>query len=333
MVPGNKAEIADPLASSPYSPLLLHLSQNRHRLPRMHRLVTVLFLVFFSASCASAQGSTADETAFRLALPNHRGQLQWRANGFTVLQSSAKENGNEIGIRGRDSTGLTYLAFLFLVPEQNSLTSGRCRDGVLGVERKEAPAFKLSATSELQRPGALPLALATYTEGTTKKTFSARGFIATADICGDIQFYDQSPIDADDPRIKGILETFQLDPAYVPQFHDAFVYAQILYKAEHYSAAAPIFEQALTMLGDAKEAQTWRRVTTDQAGMSYGISGNIAKAREIFNTAILKDPDYPMFYYNLACADAEENKLFRRPPSPPGSIRAESKCTTGRKHT
>jgi tetratricopeptide (TPR) repeat protein len=76
-----------------------------------------------------------------------------------------------------------------------------------------------------------------------------------------------------------------------------------------YQAAAPIFEQALSKLGDNEAQQTMRRVTTDQAGMSYGMSGDIPKARVLFETAIAKDPDYAMYYYNLACADAEEKKL------------------------
>ena len=52
-----------------------------------------------------------------------------------------------------------------------------------------------------------------------------------------------------------------------------------------------------------------RRVTTDEAGMAYGMSGDIPKARAIFQAALAKDPDYPLYYYNLACADAEEKKL------------------------
>ncbi len=43
--------------------------------------------------------------------------------------------------------------------------------------------------------------------------------------------------------------------------------------------------------------------------MSYGMSGDIPKARALFEAAIAKDPDYPMYYYNLACSDAEEKKL------------------------
>jgi Tfp pilus assembly protein PilF len=63
------------------------------------------------------------------------------------------------------------------------------------------------------------------------------------------------------------------------------------------------------MLRDGKDQETMRRVTTDQAGMAYGISGDIRRARAIFEAAIVKDPNYPLYYYNLACADAEEGKL------------------------
>ena len=47
----------------------------------------------------------------------------------------------------------------------------------------------------------------------------------------------------------------------------------------------------------------------DQAGMSYGISGDLAKSRSMFEKGIVDDPSYPLNYYNLACADAGEKKL------------------------
>lgn len=228
-----------------------------------------------------------------------------------MIQTSAKPHGEEIGIRGRDHQGLTYLAFLFLVRGQTSLTSAKCREDALNADRRGNPSTKISGSSEVARPDGPSIALTSYTakDNSGKTWYSVRAFSAASDTCGDFQFYAQSPIGIDDPLIKNVLDTLKLDPSYVPQFRDVFLYAQVLYKTEQYQAAAPIFEQALTMLGDTREDQTWRRVTTDQAGMAYGISGDISKARALFNAAIAKDPDYPMYYYNLACADAEEHKL------------------------
>jgi tetratricopeptide (TPR) repeat protein len=53
-----------------------------------------------------------------------------------------------------------------------------------------------------------------------------------------------------------------------------------------------------------------KRVAIDEAGISYGISGDLAKSRAIFQKAIVEDPDYPLYYYNLACADAAEKNLI-----------------------
>jgi tetratricopeptide (TPR) repeat protein len=47
----------------------------------------------------------------------------------------------------------------------------------------------------------------------------------------------------------------------------------------------------------------------DNLGMSYGISGNNEKAKEVFEYGLSKDATYPLFYYNLACAYAGMNEL------------------------
>ncbi|MGP0071245.1 MAG: tetratricopeptide repeat protein [Bryobacteraceae bacterium] len=263
---------------------------------------------------SSALAQTVPGSAFKLALPDHPGKLKWSADGFTVLQSSAKPNGREIGIRGRDgSHRLTFLAFLFVFPEQAPLTSAKCREGVLGPEEKSNPNLKIATRSEIVRAGQLPVAVAIYSaQAKTGSTiYSVRGFIASGDVCGDLELYSEKPISAEDADIKGILATYQLEEHYAPRFSDILVYAQVLYKTRMYAAAAPMFEQALMRLKDEPSAVTkdGRRILIDQAGMAYGISGQIAKARAILERAVAEDPDYPLYYYNLACADAEENKL------------------------
>ena len=40
--------------------------------------------------------------------------------------------------------------------------------------------------------------------------------------------------------------------------------------------------------------------------MSLGMSGDIKDSRAVAGKAIATDPDYPLNYYNLACADAEQ---------------------------
>jgi tetratricopeptide (TPR) repeat protein len=55
--------------------------------------------------------------------------------------------------------------------------------------------------------------------------------------------------------------------------------------------------------------KTLWRVLIDNLGMAYGVSGQLAKAKETFEYGLSKDPSYPMFYYNLACTYGEMNDL------------------------
>ena len=193
------------------------------------------------------------------------------------------------------------------------MISPKCRDGAIEPLKKSNPTLKMLGTSEMVRSDGSPIELVNYSvQGRDGKLgYSMRGFVATGDICGDLEFYSGAPINTEDPDLKKIWGTYRFDPNYSPQFNDVSLYAEILYQNHMYQAAAPVFEHALTKLKDDKDKDQlmWRRVTTDQAGMAYGLAGNIPKARALFEAAVAKDPEYPMYYYNLASADAEEKKL------------------------
>ena len=51
------------------------------------------------------------------------------------------------------------------------------------------------------------------------------------------------------------------------------------------------------------------RISVDNAGMALGISGNLELAKETFELGLFIDPEYPLFYYNLACTYAEMDDL------------------------
>jgi hypothetical protein len=274
--------------------------------------IAICVIWVFVAVIGTRALSVVSNGNFTLALPTHKGQLNWSTNGFTVRQLSAKPNSAEIGVRASDeSNQFTLLGFLFLFPEQAPMTSAKCRDGVMEPMKKSNPTIQVAASSQMTRSNGPPLELVAYVgQGQGGKlVYSIRGFLAVDDLCGDLEIYGNDVSVISDPNFKRIWDSYHLDPQYLPKFNDVFQYAQILYDNHTYQAAAPIFEQALAKLNDVNDQTKWRRVATDQAGMAYGLAGDIPKARALFNGAIAKDPGYPMYYYNLACADAEEKKL------------------------
>jgi len=84
---------------------------------------------------------------------------------------------------------------------------------------------------------------------------------------------------------------------------------QCLFRQEHYAEAVVFFQKARDLQKGGKELSTVQdRILTDQLVMSYGITGEMKKVHALLDEAIRKDPDYPLNYYNLACAYAEEGE-------------------------
>ncbi|HEY4679353.1 MAG TPA: hypothetical protein VIJ01_19460, partial [Candidatus Angelobacter sp.] len=170
----------------------------------MLRTKLLLTLVAIT-SLSTPSNANADDSAFKLALVDHPGQLSWFAEGFKIIESSAKPGGREIGIRGQDQSGReTFLGFLFLFPEKAPLTSAKCLDGVIGPEKKSNASLKIVGTEEISQPGNLPVSLVSYTSrGEGGKTlYLVRGFVANADICGDLEIYSYTPLSLQDSEVK-----------------------------------------------------------------------------------------------------------------------------------
>jgi len=83
----------------------------------------------------------------------------------------------------------------------------------------------------------------------------------------------------------------------------------LFYQAK-YREAVPEYERARELgLKNGQMKQTEERILNDQLGMAYGLSGRLDQTKAHFEAAIKKDPEYPMYYYNLACAQAEMGDL------------------------
>ena len=257
------------------------------------------------ASSATDPLNTGQSLTF--ALPNHPGYLHMDAPNFVITELSAKPNGHEFGIRAKDTTisGAEALGFLF-IPDPPQPTAIACRDWMLNLEKSHGVKDrKILKTYEDTSESGVPIALVDYElpKAPPASRNVRRFFVSQGDLCADIAITSANAITTQ--TTTTMQKTLTFDPNRAPDFLAKFRYAQVLYDHKQFAAAGPIFESALTQVANLDDPTKWRRVTTDQASMAYGISGNLAKSRAINEAAILKDPDYPRYYYNLACADAE----------------------------
>lgn len=258
-----------------------------------------------SAEPTTKAPSTSKGQSLDLALAGHPGLVHMDAPNFEAVEYSAKPGGREFGIRAVDrQLRVEALAFLFL-PDPPQPTAIACRDWMLRSEEKAGQGYgKVCARrTGSSKPGA-EYAEADYEPGKSGRILR-RYFVAKGDLCADISLFGDSETALDVATM--LPETLRFDPEHQPDFFERFRYAQVLYDHHDFAAAAPVYESALNVVDSVPDHLKWRRVTTDQSGIAYGMAGNIKRARAIFQASIAKDPDYPMYYYNLACADAEEH--------------------------
>jgi hypothetical protein len=264
-------------------------------------------LTFGLLTCVTAaQSPDMSPPGYTLALPISPGRLHLEAPTFNIVEASAKPSGSEFGLRGQDkSASIGLLVFLFRYPEEAPLTSEKCRDSIMRhVQQDESP---IKIESQTVLPGENPpIALVQYSQTSASgQWYRVRAFVATTDLCSDIDFSSQHPLTPDQPSIQQALASVVFDPDAKPSFRDVFSYASVLFDHKMMKAAATFYEQSLTLLPPNDPTSKWRRVATDQAVMAYGIAGDLDKSRALAEHAIQVDPDYSLNYYNLACADAE----------------------------
>lgn len=86
------------------------------------------------------------------------------------------------------------------------------------------------------------------------------------------------------------------------------------FREEKYADAVVSYNQARKLeASGGKLPLDQHRVLIDQLAMAYGISGHLKDARVLLQSAIVQDPEYPLNYYNLACAyaeDGDKNKML-----------------------
>lgn len=255
--------------------------------------------------------SQSPDQSLTFGLPDHPGYLHMDAPGIVITQLSAKPNLQEFGIRAEDRkiSHAEVLGFLFL-PEPMQPTAAACRDWMLKLESQDHQSpRKILSTRQMKSDSGADIALVDYEQGKDSHPYHyvRRAFVASGDLCADISISGANKlmVDTTDP----LLHSLVFDPTRPPDFFAKSRYATVLYDHHAFGAAGPVYAGALSLVDKVPDSLTWRRVTTDQASMAYGISGDLKRSREINEAAIARDPDYPLYYYNLACADAEEGNV------------------------
>jgi predicted Zn-dependent protease len=110
------------------------------------------------------------------------------------------------------------------------------------------------------------------------------------------------------PRAEKLArEAIQEDPGAVGAHS---LLGDVLTVTRRHSQAAEAYTAALKADAERKAlTPEQKRTITNQQGAAYGLGGDLDRAQEILEGGIRSDPEYPLFYYNLACVYAEKGQL------------------------
>ncbi|MEI6349371.1 MAG: hypothetical protein WCP69_15610 [Bacteroidota bacterium] len=107
-----------------------------------------------------------------------------------------------------------------------------------------------------------------------------------------------------------VLNSIKIESPKVINISEQFLYGAQNYMAQNYKATIEAYEPIIeTQKEKITIDKTIWVVVVDNLGMSYGISGDFENCKRIFEYGMKFYPEYPMFYFNMACMYAEMSDI------------------------
>ena len=257
----------------------------------------------FAALLSTAQ-QTPQPLRGRLSLPGRDWGVLLDLPGFVLRSVETKPDGRRYMVGDNENTKVVVSITLEQTTQEAPANS--CRQSL--EKKTKKPPMKIQNV-RFSRSGDLEVMRYTVPEFQGQRVNQESLF--------GCQFYDSAYIDlhiskvnyetTDEPLFAEVLTAMRI--VKVQRSSTELVgQASRLYLQHDYKGAIGPYAEALELekANSTLEKALWY-VLIDNLGMSYGITGNLQKARETFEYGVSKDPKYPLFYYNLACTFAEMN--------------------------
>jgi len=282
------------------------------------RIVTLVCLVALFSICLSrvhAQNASEDKPLMlvtwfgpgAIALPDGPG---WKPGMLTVYDNIQRP----VAQYTKGDSGLTVSFILFENRSGKPSAQGCREDAINPILEHDAKLISKRVDGEVKNSAGETLLTTSYlldmslAGGHHQRNLF--GFAGDSKTCTEIHISGVSETAAEEAAMNAVLADFHPNLTYQPDAMDYFVLASLLFKKSP-GLAAPYYKSALDAMPNDASFLTPRRIATDQLVMSLGMTGDLKDSRAVAEMAIVADPDYPLNYYNLACADAEEGNAAK----------------------
>jgi tetratricopeptide (TPR) repeat protein len=280
---------------------------------------SALVVLFCSLSALAQAGKSSP---IQMTIPGVKGILEFDI-GPTTPEISLRPDGREVQLRafGRPD-GLEITAFLQRVAFPAS--AEKCRDA-WWPDTKKGPFQRDNLQETVVKDGIARVEFVVPEfQGMKVQQKNIHAYVGGGDLCAEIHLSKVAFKPGDQKLFEGLLASVKLLPDALssagqsqnptePQDHDSSYYfgqGSKFFLQQNYSEAANSYEKALDLEKQKRAlSKDYFRVLVDNLGMSYGISGDLPQAKATFEYGLTQDPEYPMFFYNLACIYGEMDKM------------------------
>lgn len=275
------------------------------------RSAAILFLVIGSqfASNALGQQSPAGRPPMLVTwfgpggIPLPDPAAGWKPEMLTVYDNITRP----VAQYSKGDSGIT-VSFAVFENASGKPDANGCRDDAIEpILKNEAKSISKRLDGELKNASGETLATTSYLldMGGGHHLHNLFGFAGNTKTCAEIHVSSAVETSPQDEKMRALVADFRPDLAYRPNSFDYFIMASLLFKNSP-GMAAPYYKSALDTMPQGGRFVTPRRMATNQLIRSLAMSGDLKNSRAVAENAIGADPDYPINYYNLARADAEE---------------------------
>lgn len=273
----------------------------------MKRFGIVLNLLLLSLFVeVSAQKTTIDIN--NISLPKLDWSMSINLSDFNVKKNNISLDCLSRKIMGvNPTTGLNIS--IFIEKADHSGDSKECREFYWSkAEKSPLPKDNLTK-SEKGNIAIVEHDIKEY-QGKTINFHNLNAYISHEGFWIDVHISKIGYKNEDKALFDAIINSIEFKKPKTRNMTELLIYGNQAYMMKDYKEAISTFEQILeTEKSGINMEKTMWLVVVDNLGMAYGISGDLDNSKRVFEYGIKLDPEYPNFYYSLACTYAEMSDL------------------------
>jgi tetratricopeptide (TPR) repeat protein len=277
--------------------------------------LSLLFLLGAAAYTQEMPASAKTEVWF----PGKAWALELDDAGFATRANEIQPDGRRYFLA--ENTKTRAVVSVYLEAAKGPVQPGECKRALVEKEKHNSSLASGSLKGVTYREsGEIQILEFTLPEldGSPTNQKNIFGCLIKDDVVIDIHISKVFFKAADQPMFDALLQSFHFVPreasaAPVPSGNSLILFQEgsRYFIAHQYRESIRPYQKALEIEKSTPtlDKNLWR-VLIDNLSIAYGITHDLTSAREALTYGVSKDPDYPLFYYNLASIAAEKGDLL-----------------------